>query len=142
MARRRGSRKVVSYRIPTSNHNIAIATPNPHQLYLIEFLHQTTTPGFIVVDIPYFMALSQSKKTARNSAEVDLMSLFCISKNKNNQLSEKFQLLRNLRFCPLAFAPKIQYIPILLVSHCENACRSCWRHRSANPFDMYLHILF
>ena len=35
--------KVVSYSISTSNHNIVVNVIVPHQLYLIPFLHQTTT---------------------------------------------------------------------------------------------------
>ena len=35
---------VVSYSISTSNHNIAPCVNSPISLYLIPFLHQTTTP--------------------------------------------------------------------------------------------------
>ena len=42
-----GSRNVVSYRNSTSNHNSARPASAPPVLYLIEILHQTTTPFFI-----------------------------------------------------------------------------------------------
>ena len=38
-------RPVVSYSISTSNHNLDYNTSNKNQLYLIRFLHQTTTCG-------------------------------------------------------------------------------------------------
>ena len=44
-----GNRHVVSYSISTSNHNPNIEKPIKAVLYLIPFLHQTTTSNFQVI---------------------------------------------------------------------------------------------
>ena len=38
--------QVVYRTIPTSNHNIRGATPRPYKLYIVLFLHQTTTKTY------------------------------------------------------------------------------------------------
>ena len=80
-------------------------------LYLIEFLHQTTTeraaryalfgcillnfyikpqPRAVFALILWLLCpVSRLKKTGLNSAEVDLMSFFRISKNKYSKISQK-----------------------------------------------------
>ena len=35
---------VVCYHVPTSNHNLGSSIIGAHALYIIMFLHQTTTP--------------------------------------------------------------------------------------------------
>ena len=43
--------KVVSYSISTSNHNHSAANSNCHGLYLIPFLHQTTTSTILLLSL-------------------------------------------------------------------------------------------
>ena len=59
-------------------------------------------------DIVYFEYDSQNRISHISSAErTDGKEEFLFSYNENNDLSEKFQLLRNFRFCSFAFTPKI-----------------------------------
>ena len=57
------SQRVVSYSLPTSNHNSAIVSDVGMSLYLILFLHQTTTlygPNRIVIGLYLILFLHQT----------------------------------------------------------------------------------
>ena len=46
---RRGSSRVVYRPFPTSNHNLFTFFRQSHRLYIVRFLHQTTTHGFVIL---------------------------------------------------------------------------------------------
>ena len=110
-------------------------------LYLIEILHQTTTSGLILAGNVLFAGCLPLQKTRLSTPVKSIWCIFRISKNEDNELSEKFQLLRRFRLGTFAFAPEVQYIPVLFVRHRQNTRKSSRRHRSLNPLDVDLHIL-
>lgn len=78
----------------------------------------------------------------QNLRRSEFDALFCISKNKDTVFSEKFQLLRHVRFCPFALAPEVENVSILFVCHRQNTRKSSRRHRPSNAIDVNLHVLF
>ena len=76
------SRPVVSYWISTSNHNCVSSVSSPGVLYLIEFLHQTTTSGRLSVDSAYFAAVWWFPKSAFRSSAKSIWCLFSYFKEQ------------------------------------------------------------
>ncbi len=78
----------------------------------------------------------------QNLRRSEFDAFFCISKNKDTVFSEKFQLLRHVRFCPFALAPEVENVSILFVCHRQNTRKSSRRHRPSNAIDVNLHVFF
>ena len=76
------SKLVVSYWISTSNHNMTMRKALRILLYLIEFLHQTTTSGRLSVDSAYFAAVWWFPKSAFRSSAKSIWCLFSYFKEQ------------------------------------------------------------
>ncbi len=154
---------VVPYHFSTSNHNprcsiiilimlylitflhqTTTIKPLPFEylrLYLITFLHQTTTPHASCIKNHTFTKEYTSTNSSIHTRRSRFDAIFCISKNKNNANSEKFQLLGNFRLGTFDLTHKIQNITILLIRNTQNTRISRRRHRLTYTIDMHLHIL-
>ena len=77
---RRPLLRVVSYWISTSNHNIARQCLRRHQLYLIEFLHQTTTNS-LFFDRKFTLYLIEFLHQTTTSPRTRACPLCCILLN-------------------------------------------------------------
>lgn len=97
-------------------------------LYLIEFLHQTTTPGAFVAYNKQITAISRIGKPAQRLRRSRSDAIFSISKNKFSDKSEKFQLLGYVGFALFCLAPEIKNLAVLLVCNCKYACEPGRRH--------------
>ena len=73
---------VVSYSVSTSNHNSQLRDCSRNKLYLILFLHQTTTYGNLWIEKQRVTAVFNSQKYPYYRDEVNLMSLFPVSNVK------------------------------------------------------------
>ena len=141
-----------------------VAVLRNDRLYLIEILHQTTTMPFLqcgsercillkfyikpqrrvyyLFDFSALCRFVRPGNRMQNLRRSEFDALFCISKNKDTVFSEKFQLLRHVRFCPFALAPEVENVSILFVCHRQNTRKSSRRHRPSNAIDVNLHVLF
>ncbi len=135
---------LVSLYLITFLHQTTTIKPLPFEylrLYLITFLHQTTTPHASCIKNHTFTKEYTSTNSSIHTRRSRFDAIFCISKNKNNANSEKFQLLGNFRLGTFDLTHKIQNITILLIRNTQNTRISRRRHRSTYPIDMHLHIL-
>lgn len=111
-------------------------------LYLIEFLHQTTTPGSLFVRFQCFMPFCPAGKSNAEPSSKWVWCAFLYFKEQRYCFLEKFQLLRHVRFCPFTLAPEVENVSILFVCHRQNTRKSSRRHRPSNAIDVNLHVLF
>lgn len=115
--------------------------PPIEELYLIEFLHQTTTTGCVRIDFMAFMPGFPTEKTGLNSAEVDLMSFFVFQRTNIAKYFRKTPTAGAYRVWRVRFSPEIQNIAVLFVRYGQDARISRWRHRTPYPIDVNLHVL-
>ena len=120
------------------------------ELYLILFLHQTTTSVILLayfLEVTLKLANKKERKSGRRSvfdAIFLILPITNVMKYHANikRTLKKFQLLGCGEFCSFNFSPKVLYFAILLIGYAQNTGQSRWWHRCSNPRYMHIHILF
>ena len=130
---------VVSYLFSTSNHNCVLQLLLPYQLYLICFLHQTTTLAELFPEYHRVTLILQLENWVSHNQRSVFDAIFCLLPTAN--ILKKFQLLWRCKFCSFHLPPKILYLAILLISYTQNTCQSRWWHRCSNSGYVDIHIL-
>ena len=153
-------KRVVPYIVSTSNHNHDVEQTPKNPLFLILFLHQTTTlPNCTVTLEELFLILFLHQTTTPvdllgNSQEVTAVqrrtkwvpgclrsgfdAIFFYLTNAN--ILKRFQLLGCCEFCSLNFSPKVLYFAILLIGYVQNTNLSRWWHRGSYSGYVDSHI--
>ena len=109
---------------------------------LLKFYIKPQRRGCYLFDFSALCRFVRPENWMQNLRRSVFDALFCISKNKDTVFSEKFQLLRHVRFCPFALAPEVENVSILFVCHRQNTRKSSRRHRPSNAIDVNLHVFF
>lgn len=109
---------------------------------LLKFYIKPQRRGCYLFDFSALCRFVRPENRMQNLRRSVFDALFCISKNKDTVFSEKFQLLRHVRFCPFALAPEVENVSILFVCHRQNTRKSSRRHRPSNAIDVNLHVFF
>lgn len=120
----------------------AAAVPPAICCILLKFYIKPQRRVYYLFDFSALCRFVRPGNRMQNLRRSEFDALFCISKNKDTVFSEKFQLLRHVRFCPFALAPEVENVSILFVCHRQNTRKSSRRHRPSNAIDVNLHVFF
>ena len=138
---------VVYHPIPTSNHNKVQKAVSDYMLYIILFLHQTTTSWLLVhFLLGCISSYSYIKPQPRLTIVLNFSSLLVSYILRSGllvrfvaaKILKKFQLQRFCwHFFLLFLSPKVYYITILLICHAQDTNHPCFWDDAFHPLDMY-----